>query len=39
MYRISTTKTTTIDYKLRVASIAGVYAPLILILTAALVLF
>ncbi len=36
---ISTTRMTAIDCKLRVASIAGVYSPLILILTAALVLF
>ncbi len=39
MNRILTSKMSTIDYKLRVASIAGVYAPLILIPTAALVLF
>ena len=39
MNKLSTIKMADIDCKLRVASIAGVYAPLILIPTAALVLF
>lgn len=39
MDNLSTSNTTAVDRKLCIASIAGVYSPLILILTAALVLF